>query len=87
MRATDMPVPYIPCYKGKCRDCKQEVYYSKYGYTKDARIRKIVDAGNLVCFDCATKIVPDEIVITKATMKEAVDYALNKTDSTRVADK
>lgn len=74
MRASDMPVPYVPCHKGKCRDCKQDVYYSKYVYANDPIIKKIVDVGNLVCVQCATELLQKEpdytAVVTKAVQKE-----------------
>lgn len=70
MRTTDMPVPYVPCYKGKCKDCKQDVYYSKYAYENDAIIKGIVDAGNLICSHCMVKLPNPEVKIREATLKE-----------------
>lgn len=74
MSARDMPVPYVPCHKGKCRDCKQDVFYSKYSYANDATIRKIIDAGNIVCTYCAEKLAKKDsnpkVKIRKSTLKE-----------------
>lgn len=84
MRAMDMPIPYVPCHKGKCKRCGLDVYYSKYAYAKDPVIKKIIDSGNLVCVQCATEITKkgDTIQATKATVEEAENWA----ESTRVAD-
>lgn len=57
LRVADMPRPYVPCLKGKCKSCKEEVYYSKYVYGNDAFVKAVIDSGNLLCVQCATKAV------------------------------
>lgn len=57
LRVKDMPAPYVPSFKGKCKLCDEEVYYSKYVYENDAEIKSIIDAGNLLCIQCATATV------------------------------
>ena len=58
-RVADKPEPYVPSDKGKCQDCQQEVWYSKYVYENDPFIRKMVDDGNIVCVQCASKRVKE----------------------------
>jgi hypothetical protein len=76
MRVADLPKPYVPCLRGKCKKCKEEVYYSKYVYENDAVIKKIIDSGNLLCVNCASETVKetDKLAVADLTAAEVVDY-------------
>lgn len=78
LKAVDMPIPYIPSLKGKCRRCKQEVYYSKHVYENDAEARKIIDAGQLLCVECALEEKQIEIVVPDASRREFFKYVEEK---------
>jgi len=75
LRVADMPIPYVPCLKGKCRVCKQEVYYSKYVYENDLNVKRVIDAGKLLCTDCAMETLKEEdITAPQSAISEARDY-------------
>jgi hypothetical protein len=69
--------PHVPCLKGKCKSCGREVYYSKYVYGNDEKIRKIIDSGNLLCGGCARRVLmkkDTKVAISDFSIAEAVSY-------------
>ena len=73
MRVSDLPNPYVPCNKGKCCKCGHEVWYSQHAYNNDALIKKIVDAGKIICMRCA--LVKDKTLdVRPVTAEEIKEY-------------
>lgn len=55
-RIKNLPTPYVPSFKGTCKECGEEVWYSKYVYENDSLMREIVNQGSLLCVQCAVRI-------------------------------
>jgi formylmethanofuran dehydrogenase subunit E len=59
-RVKDMPVPYVPSLKAKCRECGEDVYYSKYVYENAETVRAMISKGDIICLQCSIVLAKKE---------------------------